>query len=164
MTFRYVVTAILLNQELATEYASWIQGGHMQDVVNLGGATSAEMVVLDSSDGRVHVQSSYLFPSRAAYDAYQVGAAVALRAEGKLLWVDTGKVVEWIRQTGEVYFSYGGVAAVTGDGDVPLQKMEWPELVGTENNKLFLSFFFNQNAISVLHRYECQHSNEYYWA
>lgn len=154
MSFRYVVTAILLNHELATEYASWIQGGHMQDVVNLGGAISAEMIVLDSTDGRIHVQSSYLFPSREVYDAYQVGAAVALRADGKRLWVDTGKVAEWIRQTGEVSFSYGSVASVTGDGDIALQKTEWPELVGKKN----FSTFIQQLCILIINatsRYEC---------
>jgi hypothetical protein len=137
--FRYIVTAFLLSQELASEYTSWLQHGHLEAVVVQGGAISAEVLALDPTpeDNRFAVQSSYLFPSRAAYEAYQAGPAVALREDGRRLFAETGKVVEWRRSTAEVILSIpasspSSSVTVGAGGDVapPAPKTEWPELVG----------------------------------
>ena len=137
MAFRYMVTAIIANHEYANEYVAWLKGGHVQDVVNRGGALTGEVVVLDSSDGRIHVQSLYLFPSRSSFDGYQTGAAVELRAEGKRLFVDTNKVAEWQRATGEVNYAYHSSVSVGGHGDTIFRKTEWPELLGLLFNSAF---------------------------
>lgn len=79
-----------------------MKSGHVQGVI-AGGATSAEVIVLDSDDGSVKVESNYLFPSRAALQAYFDGPALALREEGKVLFIDTGKVT-FQRRIGEVAF------------------------------------------------------------
>jgi hypothetical protein len=136
--FRYIVTAFLVSQELASEYTSWLQHGHVEAVVVQGGAISAEVLVLDPTpdDARVAVQSSYLFRSREAYEVYQAGPAVALREEGRRLFAETGKVAEWRRSTAEVIISIpsapGNSVTVGAGGDVapPAPKTEWPELVG----------------------------------
>lgn len=135
--FRYIVTAFLVSQELVTEYTSWLQHGHLEAVVNQGGALSAELLALDPTpeDSRFAIQSSYLFPSRAAYEAYQAGPAVALREEGRRLFAETGKVVEWRRSTAEVVMAVPPATTTSvnvgaGGGVVPEPKSEWPELVG----------------------------------
>jgi hypothetical protein len=132
MAFRYMVTAIIANQEYANEYVAWLKGGHVQDVVNRGGALTGEVIALDSTDGRIHVQSLYMFPSRSAFESYQTGAAVELKAEGKRLFVDTNKVAEWQRATGEVNYVYNSAISVGGHGDTVFRKTEWPELLGLE--------------------------------
>ena len=79
-----------------------MKNGHVQGVVD-SGATSAEVIVLESDDGSVRVESSYIFPSRAAFQAYFDGPAIALREEGKALLIDTGKV-SFQRRIGEIVF------------------------------------------------------------
>ncbi|RYY84522.1 hypothetical protein EON63_09095 [archaeon] len=75
----------------------------MQLVV-AGGARTAEVVVLESDDQTVRVESIYLFDSRDALQAYFDGPALELREDGKKLWVDTGKI-SFARRVGEVVFS-----------------------------------------------------------
>ncbi len=69
-----------------------------------GGASTAEVNVLESDDGVVRVESLYTFPSRAALQAYFDGPAIALREEGKALFMDTGKI-SFSRRIGEIAFS-----------------------------------------------------------
>eukprot|EP01031_Cornospumella_fuschlensis_P022533 gene22533-27502_t len=100
---RYIVTATLRDVGILDEYVNWLKGGHVQLVV-AGGARSAEVVVLDSDDHTVRVESIYLFDSRAALQAYFDGPALELREDGKRLWMDTGKV-SFSRRVGNVVFS-----------------------------------------------------------
>lgn len=80
-----------------------MKSGHVQAVVSAG-ASTAEVNILESDDGVVRVESLYIFPSRAALQAYFDGPALTLREEGKVLFIDTGKV-SFSRRIGEVVFS-----------------------------------------------------------
>ncbi len=85
----------------------WLQGGHVADVMRLGGALSGCVVVLerDAAAGEAQaVESVYEFPHRAALDAYLAGPALQLRDEGKRLWMDTGKVT-FSRSIGAITFA-----------------------------------------------------------
>jgi len=96
--FIYVVTAEFTNDDVRGEYLGWMRGGHVAKVVELGGAVSGEVVLLD--DGRV--EGRYVFPDRGAFTAYESGPAVELRAEGAR-FTESGEVV-FARRTGEVIF------------------------------------------------------------
>ena len=71
---------------MRAEFIAWLRGGHLADVVRAG-AIDAELVEFEpdplrGSDPPGDVESRYHFASRAAYEAYAAGPAVALRAEG----------------------------------------------------------------------------------
>jgi len=76
----YSVRAEFADPGTRDRYIEWLREGHSMAVVREGGALSGEVTVLE--DGAV--ESRYLFGSRAAFDAYEAGPAVALRAEGAL--------------------------------------------------------------------------------
>ena len=103
--FSYSVFATLREREILPEYRQWLSGGHVQAIIDRGGALECAIVVYEIED-RVIVESRYTFPSRAEYDAYCNGLALELRSEGVALWVDTGKV-KFERKTGDIVFTYG---------------------------------------------------------
>ncbi len=78
----YRVRAEFGDPETRTRYIEWLRDGHLQAIVRDGGALSGELTVFD--DGPV--ETRYLFASRAAFEAYQEGAAVALRADAARLF------------------------------------------------------------------------------
>jgi hypothetical protein len=73
----YSVRAEFPDPVTREQYLDWLRGGHCLAVVREGGALSGEVTVLE--DGTV--ESRYVFGSRAAYDAYEAGPGVALRAD-----------------------------------------------------------------------------------
>ncbi|MEI7656753.1 MAG: DUF4286 family protein [Phycisphaerae bacterium] len=80
----YWVTATLPDAEVAGEYLTWLEAGHLAEVVR-GGARSAELIILDSEgmgDTRIRVVSRYVFSDRAAFAEYERTHAPRLRAEG----------------------------------------------------------------------------------
>ena len=90
------------------EYLSWLKSGHVQALIDEGGALSGEVVHLDdAAEGESRVASNYVFPSRAALDAY-AGSDVAarLRGEGVSMFVDTQKVKQFERLVGPIVFQY----------------------------------------------------------
>ena len=102
---RYIVRGSM-HPSVLEEYLRWLEAGHVRAVVVRGGALSAEIIILDAGEDEkkgmeVVVESSYLFPSRAALEEYQVGPALELKAEGKALFIDTGKI-SFTRTTGRV--------------------------------------------------------------
>ena len=78
----YSVHAAFANEATRGRYVDWLRDGHVLAVVREGGALSGEVTVLD--DGTV--ESRYIFGSRAAFDAYEAGPGVALRAESVRLF------------------------------------------------------------------------------
>ncbi len=104
-SFLYSVRVTFQDAAVRAEFIAWLHGGHLQDVVNAG-ALDAELVELDlveldrseldrsefdraadaagdaAIDTLAEVETRYHFASRAAFDAYAAGPAVALRAEG----------------------------------------------------------------------------------
>jgi hypothetical protein len=97
------------------EYLGWLKGGHVQALIDEGGALSGEVVLLDStsatatctSEGVSRVASNYIFPTREVLDAYAGGEVAArLRGEGVSMFVDTQKVVSFERLVGPVVFQY----------------------------------------------------------
>jgi Domain of unknown function (DUF4286) len=98
---RYTVTATLSSPSVLEEYLDWLRNGHVQAVV-AGGAEVAEVCVVDDPD-KTQVDSSYVFPSREVMQAYFDGPAIALREDGKLKFVDTGKVT-FARRISEIRF------------------------------------------------------------
>jgi hypothetical protein len=83
----YMVTAELVDREIAGEYVAWLRAGHLREVVELGGASEARVVELDAEglEG-VRVQSSYVFANRGKFEAYVRDHAPRLRADGLALF------------------------------------------------------------------------------
>ena len=78
----YTVTATLPDRKVAQAYIQWLRDGHMQQVID-GGALTAQAFLLEGAEPQVRVESRYIFPDRATFDAYERAAAPALRADGK---------------------------------------------------------------------------------
>ena len=78
----YTVHAEFADAAVRERYLNWLRDGHALAVVREGGAISGEVTVLDSGA----IESRYLFESRAAFDAYEAGPGVALRADGARLF------------------------------------------------------------------------------
>lgn len=78
----YTVHTVFTDEATRARYLDWLRDGHVHAVVRDGGALSGEVTVLE--DGTV--ESRYLFGSRAAFDAYEAGPGVALRADGARLF------------------------------------------------------------------------------
>ena len=76
----YSVQAEFPDDATRERYLDWLRGGHCLAVVREGGALSAEVTVHE--DGTV--EARYLFGSRASFDAYEAGPAIALRADHEL--------------------------------------------------------------------------------
>ena len=84
--FLYSVRSSFTDAAVRAEFIAWLRDGHLADVVRAG-ALDAELVEHglpeDAPPGALaDVESRYHFASRAAFDAYAAGPAVALRAEG----------------------------------------------------------------------------------
>lgn len=101
----YIVTAALPDETVRDEYVRWLRDGHLAAVV-AGGAVRAELVQVDrDTEGDPYrVQSSYLFPSREAFDTYVREHAPALRADG-LLRFPPERGVAYTRTVGVVPFA-----------------------------------------------------------
>jgi hypothetical protein len=88
----YTVHAEFADAAVRERYLNWLRDGHALAVVREGGAISGEVTVLDSGGSALGgsalgaIESRYLFESRAAFDAYEAGPGVALRAEGARLF------------------------------------------------------------------------------
>jgi len=93
----YGVIATLPDAAVAREYVAWLDGGHVQGVLD-GGASASLVVRLDGEGFRV--ASLYTFPNRAAFDAYERDHAPALREDGRRRFGDRG--VEFERVLGDV--------------------------------------------------------------
>jgi hypothetical protein len=78
----YSVRTAFADPATRERYLDWLRGGHCLAVVREGGALSGEVTVLE--DGTV--ESRYVFGSQAAFDAYEAGPGVALRAHGAALF------------------------------------------------------------------------------
>lgn len=85
--FLYTVTASM-DDAVKAEYMAWLNDGHIQKIVNDGGARSARVEDYGSADGVSTVQSIYVFESRSAYDEYDAAVAPGLRADGKARFID----------------------------------------------------------------------------
>lgn len=77
----YTVSARCGSPAVAREFVSWLVGGHLEGVLR-GGASSAEVVVLDPPGEGALVEVRYRFADRGAFERYEREAAPALRAEG----------------------------------------------------------------------------------
>lgn len=104
---RYTVFAHCPDQATADDFIAWLAHSHVAQVI-AGGASEARIVQLDpetaasateASATAVEIAVEYVFPSRAAFDAYQRGPAPALRAEGIALFVE-GRSVRMSRTVG----------------------------------------------------------------
>lgn len=89
---RYTVTANIGTKEVVEEYLEWLKAGHVQALIDAG-ALSAEINVVETepTEGK-KVDATYVFSSREALQAYFDGPAAALREDGKVRWMDTGKI------------------------------------------------------------------------
>lgn len=89
---RYTVTAAISNADVLSEYLAWLNAGHAQALIDAG-ATSAEVSVVETLEGEdLMAEASYVFPSRESLQAYFDGPALLLREDGKVRWMDTGKI------------------------------------------------------------------------
>ena len=93
----YAVTASIADPATARAYRDWLAGGHV-DAVIAGGAESARVIEVDS-DGAHRIETQYVFTSREAFEAYEAGPAVELRADGRRRFAEG---VAFERRVGEV--------------------------------------------------------------
>ncbi|KAA0146054.1 hypothetical protein FNF27_07649 [Cafeteria roenbergensis] len=79
---KYTVTAKLAAEHEAG-YVAWLKDGHVQAIVDEGGACVARVEQCGcSEEGVACVKSVYVFPSRDAFSAYETGLAPKLREDG----------------------------------------------------------------------------------
>jgi hypothetical protein len=78
----YSVTATISDPLLAREYAAWLGGGHIQEVVRAGALSGELLEFEDDGSGCVRVQARYVFANREAFEAYVRDHAPRLRGEG----------------------------------------------------------------------------------
>ena len=84
--FVYAVRSTFTDAAVRAEFLAWLAAGHLADVVRAG-ALDAEIIEhelsADALAGSIaDVETRYHFSSRAAFEAYASGPAIALRAEG----------------------------------------------------------------------------------
>lgn len=91
----YTIQAEFADAATRERYLGWLRDGHCLAVVREGGALSAEVTAHE--DGTV--ESRYLFGSQASFDAYEAGPAIALRADGELMF-PAGSGVRFSRRLG----------------------------------------------------------------
>ena len=101
----YTVTAECPDEATAADFLAWLTNGHLADVIRVGNAEAAQAIRLDPLPGEapgspIRIESRYIFPSRAAFEAFDTGPAKALRAEGIALFADA-RNVKFSRRTGE---------------------------------------------------------------
>lgn len=79
---QYTVTAKLAAEHEAG-YVAWLKDGHIQAIVDEGGACVARVEQRGNpEEGVACVKSVYVFPSRDAFAAYETGLAPKLREDG----------------------------------------------------------------------------------
>ena len=77
----YTVIATLPDEPTRSEYLAWLNAGHVDDVVRAGAAW-AQVVRIEDPASPPQVESRYLFPDRATFEAYLRDTSPRLRAEG----------------------------------------------------------------------------------
>jgi hypothetical protein len=95
----YTVAAVFADAAVADEWLNWLRGGHLAQVI-AAGATDAEVVELDSEQGR-SFEVRYHFPSREVFAVYERDHAPRLREEGLRLF-PTQRGVTYRRSMGVV--------------------------------------------------------------
>lgn len=94
----YTVAVTFADNELVDAWLRWLREGHIADVL-AGGATSAEVVMLDGAPHSFEIH--YRFPSREVFQTYEREHAPRLRAEGLRLF-PAEKGVSYRRSVGVV--------------------------------------------------------------
>ena len=77
----YTVSVTLPDEPTAQEYIGWLEGGHLAAVI-AGGATSAQIIRIQSNAEPIQLEIRYLFPNQQVFDRYVAEVAPALRADG----------------------------------------------------------------------------------
>ncbi|MCA9293728.1 MAG: DUF4286 family protein [Phycisphaerales bacterium] len=100
----YTVTAECPDEATAIAFLAWLVNGHLADVIRAGNAESAEAVRFDPlpndpPGAPIRCEARYVFPSRAAFEAYDAGPAKALRAEGAAKFAEA-RGVQFSRRVG----------------------------------------------------------------
>lgn len=78
----YTVTATLPDRETADEYIAWLEDGHVDAVIERGAHSGMIVELEPREDGRVEVETRYVFSTRELFDRYEREHAPELRAEG----------------------------------------------------------------------------------
>jgi hypothetical protein len=102
---RYTVVATLVDPQVLDEYVNWLKDGHIQKIVDEGGAIEGDVSIVQGTDV-VKVASVFIFPSMTVCEEYMTGLAVRLRPEGVAKFVDTNKVASFERMISEVKHWY----------------------------------------------------------
>lgn len=92
----YMVVATLPSRQIADEYVTWLEDGHVDAVIDAG-AHSAMIVRLEREPGdslpgeAAQVMTQYVFSTSEVFERYVATHAPNLRAEGlKLFGADRG--------------------------------------------------------------------------
>jgi hypothetical protein len=79
MKIAYTVAVTFSDSSLVEDWLSWLQGGHIADVL-AGGASDVEIIEMEASSPSFEIR--YHFPSREGFANYEKEHAPRLRAEG----------------------------------------------------------------------------------
>ncbi|MEZ6242820.1 MAG: DUF4286 family protein [Phycisphaerales bacterium] len=101
----YTVSARCDSERVAREFVSWLVDGHLAGVIR-GGASAAEILMLDPGAGGTQVEVRYRFSDRASFERYEREAAPALRAEGVQRFAP-GSGITLSRTVGEICHTLG---------------------------------------------------------
>ncbi len=105
-TFAYTVIAETESEASLRAYVRWLMNGHINDVIEAG-ALSGVLTMHEPTDQGLYVSEvRYMFASKEAFEAYERGPAVSLRAEGIALFGPKSEHPVRFRRT------LGGVVAV----------------------------------------------------
>lgn len=110
----YTVFVSLPDEPTAREYVGWLQDGHLAAVIT-GGATSAQIIRIQSGSDPIQLEIRYLFPNQQVFDRYVAEVAPALRADGVRRFPPE-RGIRFERKSGVVVGESAGAAQGTGQG------------------------------------------------
>lgn len=82
----YAVTGACRDEKVVGEFRAWLEGGHVLEVVERGGAATAWIAEVEDEPHTLEIL--YVFRSREDLAAYERDHAPALREEGLRLFGD----------------------------------------------------------------------------
>ena len=97
--FIYTVTGTFADSGLLERWIAWLESGHVQEVVRVGGALQADIVRMEGVANKVQV--CYRFSSAEAFASYERDRAPRLREEGLKLFPASDSI-RYERSTGTV--------------------------------------------------------------
>lgn len=104
MNLLYTVHAEFDDAAVAAEWVAWLEGGHLDDVLEGGALAAALLRCVSPEAAHPRFEVQYLFPDAARFAEYERVSAPRLRAEG-LAKFPPSRGVRMTRSTAEILCS-----------------------------------------------------------